>query len=81
VVVVVSNRARGVLPIHLRFTFDDGTKQDFDYPVEVWSTNTSQYYRKYGFTGKKLTKVELDPDHRLVDISRGNNVWPAAPPK
>jgi hypothetical protein len=81
VIVVVSNRARGVLPIHLRFTFDDGTKQDFDYPVEVWSTNTTQYYRKYGFTGKKLTKVELDPDHRLVDISRGNNVWPAAPPK
>ena len=75
--VVFGNRARGVLPIHVRFTFDDGTKQDFDYPAEVWSTNTSQYLRKYGFNGKKIAKIELDPDHRLVDINRGNNVWPA----
>jgi hypothetical protein len=81
VIVVVSNRAKGVLPIHMRFTFDDGSKQDFDYPAEVWSTNTSQYFRKYGFDGKKVSKIELDPDHRLVDIDRANNVWPAAPPK
>ena len=76
VVVVFSNRARGVLPIHVRFTFDDGSKQDFAYPAEVWSTNTSQYLRKYGFNGKKVAKIELDPDHRLVDLNRANNVWP-----
>jgi Peptidase family M1 domain len=77
VAVVFANRARGVLPIHARFTFDDGTKQDFDYPAEVWSTNTVFYLRRYGFDGKKVAKIELDPDHRLVDINRANNVWPA----
>jgi hypothetical protein len=77
VAVVFANRARGVLPIHARFTFDDGTKQDFDYPAEVWSTNTEFYLRRYGFDGKKVAKIELDPDHRLVDINRANNVWPA----
>jgi Peptidase family M1 domain len=77
VAVRFANRARGVLPIHARFTFDDGSKQDFDYPAEVWSTNTSFYLRRYGFPGKKVVKIELDPDHRLLDINRANNVWPA----
>lgn len=73
-VVVFSNRARGVLPIRARFTFEDGTTQDFDYPAEVWSTNTGFYLRKYGFP-KKVAKVEIDPDHRLVDLERANNVF------
>jgi hypothetical protein len=77
VIVVFGNRARGVLPIHARFTFDDGSKQDFDYPAEVWSTNTLQYMRVYRFPGKKLAKIDLDPDHRSVDINRSNNTWPA----
>jgi hypothetical protein len=74
VAVVFGNRARGVLPIRARFTFDDGTTQDFNYPAEVWSTNTGFYLRKYGFT-KKVVKVEIDPDHRLVDLDRANNVF------
>ena len=73
-VVVYGNRARGVLPIRTRFTFDDGTTQDFEYPAEVWSTNTGFYLRKYGFA-KKVAKVEIDPDHRLVDLERANNVF------
>jgi hypothetical protein len=76
VAVVYMNRARGVLPIHARFTFSDGSTQNFDYPAEVWSTNTTYYEREYAFPGKKLTKVELDPDKRLLDIDRTNNIWP-----
>ncbi|MFI5232856.1 MAG: M1 family metallopeptidase [Gemmatimonadales bacterium] len=77
VLVGYGNRARGVLPIRARFTFSDGSTQDFNYPAEVWSTNTVRYLRRYSFVGKKLVKVELDPDHRLVDIDRSNNVWTA----
>jgi hypothetical protein len=72
--VVYSNRARGVMPIHARVTFDDGTTQDFFYPAEVWSTNTNFYLRTYGFA-KKVAKVEVDPDHRFVDLERANNVF------
>ena len=78
VTVVYGNRARGVLPIRARFTFSDGTTQEVDYPAEVWSTNSSHYLRQYEFTGKKLTRIDLDPDHRLVDVDRGNNSWTAA---
>jgi hypothetical protein len=75
VLVAYANRARGVLPIRARFTMSDGSTQDFNYPAEVWSTNTVRYIRRYTFVGKRVVKIELDPDHRLVDIDRSNNVW------
>jgi hypothetical protein len=70
------NRERGVLPIRVRFTFTDGTTENFKYPAEVWSTNSTAYVRQYSFPGKKLAKVELDPDHLLLDINRSDNTWP-----
>lgn len=76
VAVQYGNHERGVLPIRARFTFTDGTTQNFVYPAEVWSTNSTAYVREYAFPGKKLAKAELDPDHRLLDINRGDNVWP-----
>jgi hypothetical protein len=75
VAVVYGNRQRGVLPIRARFTFSDGTTQDFDYPAEVWSTNAEHYVRYYQFDGKRLTRVDLDPERRLVDIDRKNNTY------
>jgi hypothetical protein len=74
-----ANRARGVLPLHVRINFADGTKQDYDYPAEVWSTNTTFYIRTYSFVGKKVTSIELDPDGRLIDIDRSNNKWGMGP--
>jgi hypothetical protein len=76
VAVMYGSRMRGVLPIIARFTFADGSTQEFDYPAEVWSTNTSHYVRHYNF-GKQVAKIELDPDHRLVDVDRSNNTWVA----
>ncbi len=76
--VAYGNRARGVLPLHVRFTFSDGSTQQYDYPAEVWSTNTTRYLRQYSFPGKTLTRIELDPDRLLVDIDRTNNVWNSA---
>ncbi|MEO8563182.1 MAG: M1 family metallopeptidase, partial [bacterium] len=79
VIVAYGNRARGVLPIHARFTFSDGSTESYDYPAEVWSTNTTRYIRRYSFQGKTLSRIELDPTNRLIDVDRTNNVWGAAP--
>jgi hypothetical protein len=81
--VVYGNRARGVLPIRARFTFSDGSVENYNYPAEVWSTNTMHYMRRYTFGNKTLTRIELDPDGRLVDLDRTNNTWgtPAGGPK
>lgn len=75
VAVIFGNHARGVLPIRARFSFSDGSVQDFVYPAEVWSTNTSKYLREYAFVGKTLRRIDLDPDHRLLDVDRSNNTW------
>ena len=77
VVVVYGNRARGVLPIFVRFTFSDGTTQDFKYPALVWSTNSSRYSRTYDFVGKTVKRIDVDPDHLSLDVDRTNNSWMA----
>jgi len=78
VTVVYGNRARGVLPIHARFTYSDGTVENYDYPAEVWSTNTTHYMRRYTIGNKTLARIELDADKRLLDVDRTNNVWSSA---
>jgi hypothetical protein len=59
---------------------NDGTNVDYNYPAEVWSTNTVRYVRQYRFIGKKPVKIELDPEKRLVDIDRTNNTWSVPAP-
>jgi hypothetical protein len=78
VTVQYGNRARGVLPIHARFWFSDGSTENFDYPAEVWSRNTVHYQRSYAFRGKTVSRIEVDADHRLPDLDRSNNVWGSA---
>ncbi len=73
--VTYGNLERGVLPVRARFTFSDGTTQEYVYPAEVWSTNTRQYARAYVFVNKQLVHIELDPEHRLLDVDRTNNSW------
>jgi hypothetical protein len=72
-----SNLARGVLPIRVRFSFSDGSVQDSVYPAEVWSQDSHFYVRHYAFVGKTVTRIDLDPDRRLIDVDRSNNTWMA----
>ena len=39
-----------------------------------------RYLRSFTFTGKTISKVEIDPEGRLVDFDRSNNVWNAVKP-
>lgn len=60
---------------------------NYRYPADVWSMNSSLYVRRYDFAGKTVSKIEIDPDHLIVDDDRSNNVWtsngtpPVATPK
>ena len=38
----------------------------------LWKTPVGE---QYSFTGKQVTTIEVDPDKRLPDIDRSNNVW------
>ena len=77
VIVAYGNHERGVLPIRAHFTFTDGSTADYNYPAEVWSTNSVRYVRRYSFVGKTLAKLEIDPENRIPDITRANNSWKA----
>ncbi len=79
VTVRYANLQRGVLPLIVRFTFADSTTEDVRYPVEAWLARPERYVRQYVFEGKRLTRIEIDPEHLLPDIDPRNNVWPAQP--
>jgi hypothetical protein len=78
--VVYGNHARGVLPIRVRLTFSDKSVQDLVYPTQVWFMNSEHYVRTYRVLHKTVTRVDVDPDHRLPDMDRSNNSWTAPVP-
>lgn len=72
--IVFTNYGETVMPLTYRLTFDDGTKEDRRLPVEAWMT-TNQWAVMVAEEGKKLARVEVDPEGKLPDIEEGNNVW------
>ena len=70
----VSNEGGLVMPLELEVTFEDGTKQRFDYPVDVWRNNELTFTAGF-FTDKVVVEVVVDPDEAYADIDRSNNVW------
>ncbi|SEV88596.1 M1 family metallopeptidase [Luteibacter sp. 329MFSha] len=72
--VTVENRDRLVMPATLRVTFDDRTTRDIRVPVETWQQHTSFGVSVPG--GRRIVRAEIDPDHRIPDRDRSNNVWP-----
>jgi Peptidase family M1 domain len=79
VTVVYGNKGRGVLPLIVRFTFNDSTTQDFTYSADVWRANSTKYSVSYTFK-KPVAQITIDPTHRLIDTDRSNNVWPTKKP-
>ncbi len=72
--VEITNEGGLVMPVELEVTYDDGTSERFDMPVDVWRDNEISY-RKGFFSDKVVAKVELDPDEAFADIDRSDNLW------
>jgi hypothetical protein len=72
--VVYGNHARGVMPIRARFTLSDQSIRDFVYPAESWRANSTRYVVTYTLP-RKVTKIELDPEHHFVDTNGKNDMW------
>jgi hypothetical protein len=70
--VTLSNRGQLVLPTPVEITFQDGTKARTTLPVETWLSSGT-----YTWTLEKsspIASVVVDPDHRMPDDNRGNNM-------
>ncbi len=64
-----------VMPLILRFTFQDQTTQEIRISVEIWRKNNWEISKVF-VTGKKIVKVQLDPYRETVDTDMSNNVFP-----
>lgn len=70
--VTVENRDPMVMPSTLRVTWADGTARDIRLPAETWIRQASTDVFVAGT--QRIARAELDPDHKLPDRDRGNNV-------
>ena len=67
----VTARDRLVMPATLRVTYANGTTRDVRLPAETWIRQASTAVSVPVGT---VVKAELDPDHKLPDRDRSNNV-------
>lgn len=73
--VKVEARDKLIMPVTLRVTYADGKSVDIRLPAETWIRQAATIVSVPGTT--KIVKAELDPDHKVPDRDRSNNVWPS----
>ncbi len=69
-----------LMPILVQLTYEDGTTEDFNFPVQIWRKGNDIVGRVFA-TEKKVTKIQLDPKEQTADIDVTNNSWPKAEEK
>lgn len=74
--VQIDNKGGLVLPIKMQVTYEDGTTDRFDVPVDAWRTNELSFTKGF-FSDKTVVRVMLDPDEAMADVDTSNNEWVA----
>lgn len=72
-IITIANLDKMVMPVVVQLTFNNGTTQRIELPVETWFQHTS-----YTFTvavTAAVSTVTIDPDQQLPDANRQNNVF------
>lgn len=71
--ITVANLEKMAMPFVVEITYKDGSKQRQAFPVETWLQNKALTFELP--VTQDVLQVEVDPDHALPDVDRGNNVW------
>ena len=69
------NQGGLVMPIVLKWTYDDNTTETETIPAEIWRYTESKV-RKVFKKEKRAIKVEIDPEKKTADVDTDNNVFP-----
>ncbi|KVV14411.1 aminopeptidase N [Flavobacterium sp. TAB 87] len=64
-----------IMPILVELTYEDGSKEEFKYPAQIWRKNNSSAKKVYA-TEKAIKTIQIDPKLLTADIDVTNNVWP-----
>ena len=70
-----SNLGGLVMPIVLKFTFEDGSTSHLTIPAEIWRYNEYSAKKIFSFD-RPLKMVELDPELLTADADTSNNSYP-----
>jgi hypothetical protein len=71
-VIALRNNEAMPLPVTLKVTEIDGTVNTYKLPVEIWQRGADYYFTVP--LRSKIKSVELDPEKRLPDSNRENNI-------
>ena len=73
--VVIENKGKAPMPVHLVVSRTDGRADSLDVPVDVWLAGTRRHTvrvaREPGIKG-----IEIDPAKDFPDVDRSNQRWP-----
>jgi len=64
-----------VMPVTMRLTFADGTSRDVRLPADSWIRQAAVDVPVPG--ASPVVRAELDPDHKIPDKDRSNNLFAA----
>jgi hypothetical protein len=72
--IVVEDRGRVPMPVHLTITYGDGRTERRDIPVDHWLLGHTS--ATVTVPAGNVTRVEIDAAREFPDTNRGNNIWP-----
>ncbi|MBK8877396.1 MAG: M1 family metallopeptidase [Haliscomenobacter sp.] len=73
-----SNKGGLVMPLILKFVFEDGSSLIRRIPAEIWRYNDKEVTKVFAFD-KPVVDVILDPNEETADVDTENNFFPRQP--
>ncbi|MGZ3924063.1 MAG: M1 family peptidase, partial [Flavisolibacter sp.] len=70
--VTIENLEQMVMPVTVLVKEENGQQHKVDLPVEVWQRGPVWTFKVPSTS--KITEVTLDPDKKLPDVNRKNNI-------
>jgi aminopeptidase N len=64
-----------VMPLILKFDFEDGTEEVWNIPAEIWRRDNYDVSKVFMFE-KVVSNITLDPYLETADVDLNNNFWP-----
>jgi peptidase M1-like protein len=73
--IVIENRGRAVMPVHLLVSRTDGQVDSLTVPAQTWFGGERRRTVRVGST-PAVKSVEIDAEREFPDFDRSNQIWP-----
>ena len=64
-----------VMPIIVKYTYNDGTSKTETYPAQIWRFNDLEVSKAIA-SEKEIINITIDPNEETADVDKSNNMWP-----